>query len=70
MINTKLPRCPYDGDRGEHDFEMDMTGGLVEIFCRECGGFLCKEQPASSVVVSGLRVSTRLSSSQCMVFAT
>lgn len=55
MINTKLPRCPNDGDRGEHCFEMRMVGGKVSFWCIECGGYLCKDEPADNVKIQGAR---------------
>lgn len=73
MINTKLPRCPHDGDRGRHDFEMRMVGGRVTFRCVECGGYLCKDEPAANVKVQGARfeqaVRVRMNADRTMVRA-
>lgn len=56
MINAKLPRCPEDGDRGDHMFLMAMHSAKVTLRCRDCGGYLCKDEPAESFEVNDVPV--------------
>jgi hypothetical protein len=65
VINAKLPRCTHDGDRGEHDYRLGLSEGRVNISCRRCGGYLCKDaDPAvvefSDAALTGVRLSYNL----------
>lgn len=69
MINTKLPRCTYDGDRGEHAYALTLGEGKVTIWCARCGGVLCKDEDPANVEVNGAAVTeARLSYDKNMVF--